>query len=66
MLNLQRNLFYHFLIIILMDIFYEETDGRRCVPFNSCHPKQCKNGIPFSLPTRISTIVETAKLEKNT
>ena len=43
---------------IWMDIFYDKTDTWRCVPFNSCHPKQCKNNIPFTLPRRICTIVE--------
>ena len=32
-----------------MDIFYKKTDTQRCIPFNSCHPKQWKNNIPFTL-----------------
>ena len=34
---------------IWMDIFYEKTDTQRCVPFNSCHPKQCKRIYPLHL-----------------
>ena len=47
-----------------MDIFYKKTDTRRCVPFNSCHPKQCKNNIPFTLARRICAIVENNDVRK--
>ena len=47
-----------------MDIFYKKTDTRRCVPFNSCHPKQCKKNIPFTLARRICTIVENNEVRK--
>ena len=43
---------------IWMDIFYEKTDTHRCVPFNSCHPKQCQNNMPFTFARRICTTVE--------
>ena len=62
----QHNLYLPFLDIMInkdpennniwMDIFYKKTDTRRCVPFNSCHPKQCKKNIPFTLARRICTI----------
>ena len=35
---------------------------KRYVSFNSCHLKQCKNNLPFTLARQIFT---TAKLEKN-
>ena len=47
-----------------MDIFYKKTEIRRCVPFNSCQPKQCKNNIPFGLARRIGTLVENSKVRK--
>ena len=55
----KHNLYFPFLDIMInkdpeicniwMDIFYKKTGTRRCVPFNSCHPKQCKNNIPLTL-----------------
>ena len=48
-----------------MAIFYKKTDTQRCVPFNSCHPKQCKNNIPFTLARIICTIMENRKVRKN-
>ena len=47
-----------------MDISYKRTDARRCVPFNSCHPKQCKKNIPSTLAKRICTIVENNEVRK--
>ena len=47
-----------------MDIFYKKTDTRRCVPFNSCHSKQCKKNIPFILARRVCTIVENNEVRK--
>ena len=48
----QHNLYLPFLDIMMnkdlennniwMDMFYKKTDTRRCIAFNSCHPKQCK------------------------
>ena len=49
---------------IWMDIFYKKADARRCVPFNSCHPKQCKNNIHFTLTKSICTIVEKREVRK--
>ena len=49
---------------IWIDIFYKKTDTRRCVPFNCCHPKQCKNNIPFILARRICTIMENSEVRK--
>ena len=70
----QHNLYLPFLDIMInkdpennniwMDIFYKKTDTRRCVPFNSCHPKQCKKNIPFTLARRICTIVENNEVRK--
>ena len=70
----QHNLYVLFLDIIInkdaetsniwMDIFYKKTNTRRCVAFNSCHPKQSKNNIPFTLARRICTIVENNEVRK--
>ena len=70
----QHNLYVPFLNIMInkypendniwIDICYKKTDTRRCVTFNSCHPKQCKNNIPFTLARRICTIVENNKVRK--
>ena len=49
---------------IRMGIFYKKTETRRCVPFNSYHPKHCKNNIAFTLARRICTIVENDKVRK--
>ena len=72
----QHNLYLPFLDIMInkdpetnniwMDIFYKKTDTRRCVPFNSCHPKQYKNNITFTLARRIFTIVENNEVKKKT
>ena len=49
---------------IWMDIFCNETNTPICVPFNSCHPKQCKSKIHFTLARRIFTTVENSKVIK--
>ena len=49
---------------IWMVILYKKVDTRRCVPFNPCHQKQCKNIIPFTLARRICTIVENSEVRK--
>ena len=49
---------------IWMNIYYKETDTRRCVPFNSCHPKHCLKNIPFTLARRICAIVECTEQKK--
>ena len=49
---------------IWMDIFYKKADTRRCVPFNSCYLKQCKNNILFTRARRICTIVENSEVRK--
>ena len=49
---------------IWMDIFYEKTDTRRFIPFNSCHSKQCKNNISFTFARRVCTIVENSEVRK--
>ena len=70
----QHNLYLPFLDIMInkdpendniwMDIFCKKTDTLRYVPFNSCHPKQCKKNIPFTLARRICIIVENKKVRK--
>ena len=47
-----------------MDIFYKKTDTRRCVPYNSCYTKQCKNNIPFTLARRICTTGKNSEVRK--
>ena len=44
------------------DIFYKTTDTHQYLHFKSCHPKACKNNIPYNLARRICTIVS----DKNT
>ena len=71
----QHNLYLPFLDIMInkhpetyntwMDIFYKKADTCRCVPFNSCHSKQRKNNITFTLARRICTIVENNEVKKN-
>ena len=70
----QHNLYLPFLDIMInkdletnniwMDIFYKKADTRRCVPFNSCYLKQCKNNIPFTRARRIFTIVKNSEVRK--
>ena len=43
-----------------------KTDTRRCVPFNCCHPKQCKNNITFTLARRICIVLEDSQVWKKT
>ena len=50
---------------IWMDIFYKETDTRKCVPLNSSHPKHCLKNIPFTLARRMCSIVENNKIKQN-
>ena len=42
---------------IRMDIYFKPTDTRRCFPFPSIHPNNCKENIPFPLVQRLCTIV---------
>ena len=70
----QHNLYFQFLDIMInkdsetnniwMDIFYKKTDTRRCVPFTSCCPKECKNNITFTLAARICSTVENSDVRK--
>ena len=46
---------------ILMDIYYNPTDTRRCLPFPANHPNHCKKNIPFTLARCICTIVENTE-----
>ena len=49
---------------IWMDIYHKETDTRRCVSYDSCHPKHCLTNIPYTLARRICTIVENEEKKK--
>ena len=49
---------------IWMNIFYKRTDTRRYVPFSSCHQKQYKKNIPFTLAGRICTIMENNEVRR--
>ena len=42
---------------IWMDIYKKPMDSKRYVPFMSNHPRHCLMNIPFSLASRICTIV---------
>ena len=71
----QRNLYLPFLDIMMnkdlennniwMDMFYKKTDTRRCIAFNSCHPKQCKKIHILHLLEEFVPQWKTTKLEKN-
>ena len=43
---------------ILIDIYFQLADTRRCLLFSSSHPIHCKKNIPFTLARIIFTIVE--------
>ena len=70
----QHNVYLPFLDIMInkdpgnnniwLDIFYKKTDTRRCVPFDSCHRKQCKINIPLTLARRICTIAGNNEVRK--
>ena len=47
-----------------MEILYKKTDSQRCVPFNSCHPGQWKNKLPFTLARRVYILFENSKVIK--
>ena len=47
-----------------MEIVYKKTDSQRCVPFNSCHPRQWKNKLPFTLARRVRILAENSKVIK--
>ena len=33
---------------VITDIFVKETNNHQYLDYTSCHPKQCKDGIPYS------------------
>lgn len=39
------------------DIYYKETDAHDYLPYNSSHPKHCKDNVPFNLAKRIIVFV---------
>ena len=49
---------------IWVDIYNKPTDSKRSVPFTSSHPQHCLTNIPFSLETRICTIVENENVKE--
>ena len=49
---------------LMTDVFYKVTDTHQYLHFKSCHPKQCKNNVPYNLARRICTIVSDKVLKK--
>lgn len=47
---------------IITDIFYKATDTKQYLEYGSCHPRQTKNTVPFTLARRICTIVTDSDL----
>lgn len=47
-----------------MEIVYKKTDSQRCVPFNSCHPRQWKNKLPFTLARQVCFLADNSKARK--
>ena len=43
---------------VRMDIYFKQTDNRRCLPFSSSHSNLCKENILFTLARRTCNIVE--------
>ena len=39
------------------DVYYKKTDNHDYLPFKSCHPRHCKDNIPFTLARIVCTIV---------
>ena len=50
--------------LLKTDIFYKVTDTHQYLHFKSCHPKQCKNNVPYNLARRICTIVSDEETKK--
>ena len=50
--------------LLKTDIFYKITDTHQYLHFKSCHPKQCKNNVPYNLARRICTIVSDEETKK--
>ena len=42
---------------IKTDIYHKDTDTFNYLDFRSCHPRHCKENIPFNMARRICTIV---------
>ena len=47
-----------------MEILYKKTDSQRCVPFNSCHPRQRKNKLPFTLARQVRILADNSEAQK--
>ena len=47
-----------------MEILYKKTDSERCVPFNSCHPRQWKNKLPFTLARQVRILADNREARK--
>ena len=43
------------------DLYRKQTDSMSYLTYESCHPRSCKNSIPFSLARRICCIVSEKK-----
>ena len=48
---------------VTCDLYSKPTDTHNCLNFRSCHPKHTKVNVPFSLASRIVTIVTDKKLQ---
>jgi hypothetical protein len=48
---------------IVCDIYHKPTDTFNYLPFKSCHPRNTKTNIPFTLAKRICTLVKDKKME---
>ena len=49
---------------ITTDLYCKSTDTHNYLNFGSCHPKHTKINIPFSLASRVVTIVKDKELQK--
>ena len=45
------------------DVFYKKTDNHEYLPFKSCHPRHCKDNIPFTLARIVCSIVSEPQVK---
>ena len=43
---------------VTTDIYHKDTDSRRYLPYDSCHPGHTRRNIPYSLARRVAMIVK--------
>ena len=43
------------------DIYYKDTNAHDYLPYNSAHPKHCKDNLPYNLAKRIIVFVSNDK-----